>query len=157
MQKLNLPTYSFRTGRTDKDRMTIFDEIRKKYVSLTPEEWVRQNFIKFLINEKNFPAGLISVEMKVDINGLSQRSDIVCFDRTGTPLLIVECKAPAIKITEDVFNQAARYNMKLKTRFLIMTNGISHYCCHIDYNTNRVNYLKDIPDFADTEEGNTGL
>jgi type I site-specific restriction endonuclease len=149
MHKLNLPTYSFRTGKSEKDRLMIFDELRKKYVVLTPEEWVRQNFIKFLINEKNFPAGLISVEMKVDINGLNQRSDIVCFDKTGKPLLIVECKAPKVKITEDVFNQAARYNMKLNTRYLIMTNGLNHYCCKIDYNTNSVNFLRDIPDFKD--------
>jgi len=149
MQKLNLPTYSFKTGKSEKDRLMIFDELRKKYVVVTPEEWVRQNFIKFLINEKNFPAGLISVEMKVDINGLNQRSDIVCFDKTGEPLLIVECKAPTIKITESVFNQAARYNMKLNTRFLILTNGINHYCCKIDYSTNRVTFLKDIPDFGE--------
>lgn len=147
MQRLNLPEYSFRTKRSEKDRLMIFDELRKKYVSLTPEEWVRQNFIRFLSEEKNFPGGLISVEMKVDINGLNQRSDIVCFDRTGKPLLIVECKAPGIKITEAVFNQAARYNMRLNTRFLVMTNGMNHYCCEIDYSTNRVNFLKDIPDF----------
>lgn len=136
-------------GKSDKDKPMIFDELRRKFVVMTPEEWVRQNFIKFMINEKNFPAGLISVEMKVDINGLNQRSDIVCFDKSGEPLLIVECKAPSVKITESVFNQAARYNMKLNTRFLIMTNGMNHYCCEIDYSCNRVNFLRDIPDFGE--------
>lgn len=149
MQRLNLPTYEFRTRRSDRGSMQIFDELRRKYVVMTPEEWVRQNFIKFLIKEKNFPAGLISVEMKVDINGLNQRSDIVCFDRTGKPLVIVECKAPSVRITEGVFNQAARYNMKLSTDYLIMTNGMNHYCCRVDYKTSRVDFLRDIPDFTE--------
>lgn len=149
MQQLNLPTYEFRTGVSDKGRKTIFDSLRKRFVTLTPEEWVRQNFIRFMIEEKGYPAGLISVEMKVDINGLNQRCDVVCFDKKGQALMIVECKAPKVKITEDVFNQAARYNMRLSTRFLVMTNGMNHYCCEIDYNTNTVRYLKDIPGFSE--------
>lgn len=148
MHKLNLPTYEFRTGLSEKGRPTIFDCLRKRFVTLTPEEWVRQNFIRYMIEEKGYPAGLISVEMKVDINGLQQRCDVVCFDKTGKPLMIVECKAPKVRITEEVFNQAARYNMRLNTRFLVMTNGLNHYCCEIDYENKRVVYLRDIPEFG---------
>ncbi len=149
MQQLNLPTYEFKTGISKNGKKTIFDTIRKRFVALTPEEWVRQNFLRFMIEEKGYPPGLISVEMKVNISGLSQRCDIVCFNKKGKALIIVECKSPKIKITESVFNQAARYNMRLSTQFLIMTNGINHYCCKIDYNSKTVIYLKDIPKFSD--------
>lgn len=147
MHKLNLPSFNFTTKTTETNKTLILDIVRKKYVSLTPEEWVRQNFVRYLIDFKNFPKGLIAIEYTVNISHNKQRSDIVCFDRKGKAILIVECKAPNVNITKEVFEQAARYNMNLKTDFLILTNGINHYCCKIDYNLNKVNYLNEIPDY----------
>ena len=147
MQKLNLPSYNFNIRSTENNKTQIFDNLRRKFVSLTPEEWVRQNFIKYLIEEKNFPQGLIAVEYAIAISNNTHRSDIVCFDKKGNARLIVECKAPSIKITQEVFEQAARYNMNLKTDYLILTNGLSHYCCKVNYATKSVEYLKEIPEF----------
>jgi len=147
MQKLNLPSYNFNIKSTENNKTQIFDNLRRKFVSLTPEEWVRQNFIKYLIEEKNFPQGLIAVEYAIAISNNTHRSDIVCFDKKGKARLIVECKAPSIKITQEVFEQAARYNMNLKTDYLILTNGLSHYCCKVNYTSKSVEYLKEIPEF----------
>lgn len=148
MENLNLPTYSFKI-KSDLQRKLIFDSIRKKYVVLTPEEWVRQNFIQYLVNEKNFPASLIAVEKKVDVNLLPQRSDIVLYNSNAKPLMIVECKSTKIKITQDVFNQIARYNMVLRVPFLVVTNGLHHYCCQMDYEKQTYQFLRDIPNYQD--------
>ena len=146
MEKLKLPTYSFKI-KSDLQRKLIFDVVRKKYVVLTPEEWVRQNFIRFLVEEKEFPASLIAVEKKVDVNLLAQRSDIVLYNRNANPVMIVECKASRVKITQGVFDQTTRYNMKLKVPYLVVTNGLRHFCCYMDYDNNRFKFLEEIPNY----------
>ncbi|WP_421918270.1 type I restriction enzyme HsdR N-terminal domain-containing protein [Marinifilum sp.] len=151
MENLNLPTYSFKI-KSDLQRKLIFDSIRKKYVVLTPEEWVRQNFIRFLVEEKGYPASLVAVEKKVDVNLLPQRSDIVLYNCKANPIMIVECKASKIKITQDVFNQVARYNMKLKVPFLVVTNGLRHFCCYMDYKNKNFKFLEDIPGYPSAKD-----
>ena len=148
MKDLNLPIYSFNIKSED-NRKLIFDPIRKKYIVLTPEEWVRQNFIQYLINEKNVPEGLIIQEHKIKLNTLNQRSDIVIYSRSGTPLLIVECKAPSVKLAQATFEQIARYNIILQVKYLIVTNGLNHYCCMINIEEKSYSFLKDIPNYED--------
>ncbi|MDP2890802.1 MAG: type I restriction enzyme HsdR N-terminal domain-containing protein [Bacteroidota bacterium] len=148
MQKLNLPEYSFRI-KTTEGKSYIFDSLRKKYVRLTPEEWVRQNFAQFLIAEKNYSVSLITVEAAVKVNGNPQRADLVVFDRSGNPALVAEFKAPEIKISQQTFDQIVRYNMQLKVKFLIVSNGLDHFCCQINYADNSYAFLPEIPDFTD--------
>ena len=148
MVKLNLPEYSFRIQKSEKG-IQIFDSIRKKFVSLTPEEWVRQNFIKYIIEEKKYPASLIAVETGLKYNRLKKRSDISVYDKNGNLWMIIECKALEVKISQDTFQQVAVYNMsgKTKTKFLAVTNGLKHYCCEMNYEKNKYDFLKDFPDF----------
>ncbi len=146
MQALNLPPYQFKLKQQG-IRNQIFDAVRKKYVVLTPEEWVRQNFIQYLIQDKNFPASLIAVEAGLKYNQLQKRMDVLVYDKQGNPHLMVECKAPEVKITQDVFDQIARYNMVFKVKYLVVTNGINHFCCQMDYATNKYSYLEGIPTF----------
>ena len=148
MQSLNLPDYSS-SLRINTNDGTIFDSFRKKTVKLTPEEWVRQNFLMFLKIDKKYPVGLLSVEMGLTLNNLSRRCDIVGFDSKGQARLIVECKAPKVKINQKTFDQIATYNLKLKVDYLIVTNGLSHYCCKMDYSDNSYAFLEDIPEYAD--------
>ena len=147
MEKLNLPTYSFNIKLIEQ-RKYIFDFIRNKSVILTPEEWVRQNFLKYLVEEKKYPASLIAVEKEFKLNKLSKRSDAVIYNREGDPILIVECKATSVKIDQKVFDQIARYNMKLNVGYLVVTNGLEHYCCSIDYKNQKYFFLKEIPEFS---------
>ncbi|MDX9695595.1 MAG: type I restriction enzyme HsdR N-terminal domain-containing protein [Bacteroidales bacterium] len=147
MESLNLPTYSFNLKLIEQ-RKYIFDFIRKKYVILTPEEWVRQNFLKYLVEEKKYPASLIFVEMEFKLNNLSKRCDAVIFNRKGEPIVIVECKASSVKIDKLVFEQIARYNMQLKVDYLIVTNGLKHFCCKIDFENQSYAFLKEIPDYS---------
>ncbi len=144
MEKLNLPEYDFRFQRKN-DKTEIFDEIRKKFLVLTPEEWVRQNLIKYLINDRGIPGGLISIEKGLEVNKLKKRTDAVVHNKAGKPIMIVECKAPSVKIKQEVFEQIARYNMSLKVPFLLVSNGHEHYCCKINFETNSFKFLKDIP------------
>jgi hypothetical protein len=146
MKTLNLPTYQFKVKQQGL-RTQIFDSIRKKYVVLTPEEWVRQNFLQFLIREKNYPASLIAVEAGLKYNQLQKRMDVLVYDKQGTPHLMVECKAPEVKINQDVFDQIARYNMVFKVKYLVVTNGMHHFCCLMDYTNNAYQYLEQIPVF----------
>jgi hypothetical protein len=146
MQQLNLPTYKFRI-KSSENKLFIFDIIRKKFVVLTPEEWVRQHFIWFLIEEKQYPISLIAVEKMLTINKLTKRTDILIFNAKGTPDIIVECKAPSIKITQNTFDQIARYNLKLNANYLITTNGLEHFYCKMDFENERYIFLKDIPVF----------
>ncbi|MBE7652902.1 type I restriction enzyme HsdR N-terminal domain-containing protein [Tenacibaculum finnmarkense genomovar finnmarkense] len=146
MQKLNLPTYKFRLKSND-NKTFIFDNLRKKYLVLTPEEWVRQHFVQFLIEEKKYPATLIAIEKQLIINNLKKRTDIVIFSSDGTPNIIVECKAPKIKIAQDTFDQIARYNLKLNANYLIVTNGLEHYFCQLDKENETYIFLRDIPDY----------
>jgi hypothetical protein len=146
MQQLNLPFYPFKT-KEEKGKSYIFDEIRKKYLQLTPEEWVRQHFVKYLIQEKNYPASLIVLEKGLKLNELSKRADVLIY-KDSSPILLVECKAPEVKITQSTFDQIARYNLVFKVPYLIVTNGINHYCCVINFETNSFDFLKEIPDFG---------
>jgi hypothetical protein len=146
MQTLNLPIYKFRI-KSNENKLFIFDILRKKYVSLTPEEWVRQHFVHYLIEEKNYPISLIGVEKKLTINGLTKRTDILVFNTYGEPHIIVECKAPTIKINQATFDQIARYNLKLQANYLIVTNGLDHFYCTMDFKNEHYQFLKDIPNF----------
>lgn len=146
MQKLNLPEYTFRFRNTG-NKTYIFDDFRKKFVVLTPEEWVRQNFLMYLIIEKNYPRSLITVEAGLKLYKRIKRTDIVVYDKQGNPVLIVECKAPGVSISRDVFDQIVRYNIALKVNYLIVTNGLDHYCCQLDYEKNTYNFVKKIPNY----------
>lgn len=148
MQKLNLPTYDFRI-RQQQGKQQIFDVIRKKFVALTPEEWVRQNLIAFLIHHQNYSPGLIAVEMPVKVNGLNQRADVVVYNRKGKPVMIVECKAPSVAITKAVFNQAARYNMQLQVEFMLVSNGLQHFCAQLKDDKGDYQMLREIPTIED--------
>jgi len=147
MQKLNLPIYSIKLKK-EVNKVQVFDPIRKKYIKLTPEEWVRQNFIQYLIQEKNYPASLMAIEMGIDLLNTKKRCDIVLFNTEGLPHMIVECKAPSIKISQDTFDQIARYNMSLKTNLLVVTNGIQHFVCIMDNQNQRYHFLKEIPNYV---------
>lgn len=153
MKRLNLPTYSFNIKLIEQ-RKHIFDFIRKKFVILTPEEWVRQNFLRYLVEEKKYPASLIAVEKEFKLNNLSKRSDAVVYNKSGKPFLIIEFKSPDVKIDQKVFDQIARYNMKLKVDFLIVSNGIDHYCCMIKYPTNSYVFLREIPSYGSLKNTN---
>ena len=146
MQKLNLPSYQFQL-KNKENKMLIFDIFRKKYVVLTPEEWVRQHFAVFLAEEKKYPITLIAIEKQLTINNLQKRSDILIFNKLGKPDIIVECKAPNVKITQDTFDQIARYNLKLKANFLAVTNGIQHFYCKMDFEKESYLFLKELPDY----------
>ena len=146
MLKLSFPNYEFRLKKIDEKKF-IFDEIRKKYFELTPEEWVRQNCIKFLINEKKYKSQLIAVEKKIILNNLTKRFDIIAYDNNGDPNLLVECKAPNIAIKQETFDQILSYNRVINSKYLMITNGIIHYYCKIDNIDNKINFLKDIPNY----------
>jgi hypothetical protein len=146
VQNLNFPTYSFRFKNSENKRL-IFDAVRKKFVVLQPEEWVRQHCIQFLIHEKKYPKSLINVEKELTIHTLKKRYDIVVFNPDGSIHLIVECKAPLITIDQNTFDQIARYNLELNASYLMVTNGINHYYCQMDFEQERYSFLKDIPDY----------
>ena len=133
--------------RENNGKKEIFDAIRKKYVVLTPEELVRQSFISFLINKKKYPKSHIAVEKEIKVNKLSKRFDIAIFNNLAKPVMIIECKAPVVKITQDVFDQIARYNMFFKVSHLVVTNGIETYCCHIDFKTSQYHFIEELPDY----------
>ena len=144
MQQLNLPNYKFRIKST-KNKYEIFDIIRKKYVILTPEEWVRQHIIHFLIEEKKYPVSLIGVEKKLTINKLTKRTDLLIFNNKGLPHIIVECKAPSVPITQGTFDQIARYNLKLNADLLVVSNGLQHYISKMDFENEKYIFLEEIP------------
>ena len=144
--KLNLPEYQFRIRELNA-RVQIFDDQRKKFVALTPEEWVRQNFLQYLIREKKYPQSLISVEGGLKLFRRSKRTDIVVFNNQGKPLLIVECKSPETIINQNVFDQIVRYNMALQVKYLILTNGLNHFICSIDYVKQSYLFLREIPEY----------
>ena len=146
MPQLNLPNVVLKT-KLVKETTQVFDAVRKKYLVLTPEEWVRQHFVHYLNQEKNYPLGLMGVEKMVKYNEQSTRADIVLYTNEGKPNMIVECKAPKVKITQDVFNQIAKYNFKLRVDLLVVTNGMQHFCCSMDYENNKITFLEEIPHF----------
>ena len=144
MQPLQFPTYHFRFKNSE-NKVAIFDEIRKKFIILTPEEWVRQHVVHFLLYEKNYPKSWINVEKRIKINGLTKRYDVVVFNADGSIFLLVECKAPEIKISQHTFDQIARYNLALNATYLMVTNGLEHYYCQLDYVNKKYHFLKDLP------------
>lgn len=148
MLALNLPQYSFKIQDLG-DKKIIFDPIRKKYIALTPEEWVRQNFVRYLIEEKSFPINLIANEISLKLHQTTKRCDSIIYDRDLSPIVIVEYKAPDVEITQKVFDQISRYNVVFRVPYLIITNGLSHFCCHVDYLQQSVTFLKEIPNFQD--------
>ena len=147
MFSLNLPDFQVKIAVTDGKKM-VFDPLRRKYVALTPEEWVRQHFVHFLIQHKGYPSGLLAKEGQLTLNGTRKRCDTVLYDRTRTPRMIIEYKAPTVPITRQVFDQITRYNIVLKVDYLIVSNGLEHYCCKVDYERFCCNFLKEIPDYA---------
>lgn len=147
MQQLNFPTYNFRFKNSE-NKTAIFDEIRKKFIILTPEEWVRQNVVQYLIQQKKYPKSLINVEKLLKINGLVKRYDVVVFNNDGSIFILVECKAPEIKISQQTFDQIARYNMTLNAEHLMVTNGHNHYFCQMDFENERYSFMRELPDYG---------
>ncbi|SNZ00079.1 type I restriction enzyme HsdR N-terminal domain-containing protein [Flagellimonas pacifica] len=147
MQPLNFPKYQFRI-KSSENRLYIFDVIRKKFVLLQPEEWVRQHVVHFLIFTKKYPKSLINVEKQLNVNNLKKRYDVVVFKSNGTIDVLAECKAPEIKINQSTFDQISQYNLNLKADHLMVTNGLEHYYCKMDFEHEKYMFLKEIPDFS---------
>ncbi len=154
MKQLNLPQYSFRVTGKEGSEM-IFDIIRKKWVRLTPEEWVRQNFVRYLIREGGYPPGLIGIEVMFRLNDLKKRTDILVHNRKGEPVLIVECKSPDVPVVENekVREQIGVYNMEFRVPYVLITNGITHYSFRYDAESNNYRYMLVIPLYNDLLEG----
>lgn len=150
MLSLNLPTFEAKVILKEGKRM-IFDPVRRKYVALTPEEWVRQHFVNFLIHYKGFPPALIGNEIALRLHHTSKRCDTIVYNRFLAPLMIVEYKAPSVEISRAVFDQIARYNHALRVQFLAVSNGLRHFCCRIDYETMGYTFLEDFPDYERLE------
>lgn len=146
MQDLNFPKFSFRF-KSNENKVSIFDEIRKKFIVLQPEEWVRQHCVKYLIEVKKYPKSLINVEKELKVNNLPKRYDIVIFNPDGSIHLIVECKSYKVKIDQSTFDQIARYNLTLDASYLMVTNGINHYYCVMDTQKERYSFLRDLPEY----------
>ena len=147
MQKLNFPTYSFRFKNSE-NKVSIFDEIRKKFILLTPEEWVRQHVVQFLLQDKKYPKSYINVEKLIKINDLSKRYDGVVFQPNGEIFLLIECKAPEVQISQQTFDQIARYNLVLKAKYLMVTNGLNHYFCQMDFENEKYVFLRELPEYS---------
>ncbi len=149
MQALNLPPYNIRF--TEKEgKKYIYDPLRRKNVAFTPEEWVRQHFVNFLITDKGYPKGRIANEVSINLNNTLKRCDTIVYDDFLDPLAIIEYKAPEVNISEKVFEQIIQYNSAMHVPYLIVSNGLFHYCCHISYETLDYQFLKDIPMYVET-------
>lgn len=146
--KLNLPPFNLRT-RMEGEILKVYDSLRDKYVALTPEEYVRQHFINFMTSLLHYPPSIIANEIGIDLNGTRKRCDSVVFGSDANPLMIIEYKAPGVEITQNVFDQIVRYNMELKAKYLIVSNGMRHFCCKMDYEKNTYHFLPKIPDYLD--------
>ncbi|MEQ8908073.1 MAG: type I restriction enzyme HsdR N-terminal domain-containing protein [Vicingaceae bacterium] len=148
MRALNLPQYPFKIIQEGK-KTKIFDAIRRGFFVLTPEEWVRQNLIQFLIEDRAYPKGLIAIEKGLKVNGLPKRFDALVYHQNGNPKLLVECKAPEIQIDQKAFDQIARYNYSLKLPYLLVSNGLQHYCAKVNWQTKEFEFLNDIPHYEE--------
>lgn len=148
MRKLNLPEYEFRY-KTEGETLLVMDVYRKRFVKLTPEEEVRQRFARFLVEEKGFPASLVMTEYSLKLNKLSRRCDILVHKPAGNPAVLVECKAPEVNINQATFDQVARYNLAFKVSYLMVTNGVKHYCCTVDFETDKIVFLDHIPSYGE--------
>ena len=147
MLELNLPPFDKKITKKD-DKAFILDVIRRQYVALTPEEWVRQHFVHFLIQYKGYPQSLMANEVQLKLNGMSRRCDTVVYDRALRPRVIIEYKAPSVSITQRVFEQICRYNIVLQVDYLIVSNGLAHYCCKVDYANRSYTFVEDIPEYS---------
>jgi len=148
MYNLNLPQFDVKLKR-DRGAVCIWDRLRRKYIIITPEEWVRQHFVNYLIAEKGYTPALMANEKQVMLNGQRKRCDTVIYDNCLNPVMIAEYKSPDIKITQDVFDQIVRYNIVLKVGYLVVSNGLQHYCCKMDYDAQTYQYLSEIPAYSD--------
>ena len=148
MQSLNLPPYGIKVSERN-GKKYIYDSIRRKDVALTPEEWVRQHFVNFLVTVKSYPPERIANEVSINVNSTSKRCDTVVYDNYLNPLVIVEYKAPDIAVTGDVFEQISRYNLALRVPYLIVSNGLMHYCCSMNYEAMKCDFLENIPAYTD--------
>ena len=146
MQQLNFPSFSFRFKNSE-NKVSIFDAIRKKFIILTPEEWVRQHVVQFLMTEKNYPQSLLNVEKVLQVNGLRKRYDIVVYNSDGTIHILIECKAPEVTISQNTFDQIAQYNMTLQSNYLMVTNGLNHYFCQMDFENEKYQFLTELPNY----------
>ena len=147
MQQLNFPSYDF-SVRRDGESLQIFDSWRRRFVRLTPEEWVRQHMLRFLVDELGYPSGLLAVEYSIDVNGMRKRCDAVLFDTERRARLIVELKAPHVRLTQRVFDQVAVYNHRLGVDYFILSNGLEHYACRVDRQTGRYLFFPSLPDYS---------
>lgn len=146
--KLNLPECRLDIRSRNDGNREVFDILRRKFVALTPEEWVRQHFVHMLTEQNGYPAALMANEVGITLNGTTRRCDTIVYDHDCRPIMIIEYKAPGVEITQKVFDQAVRYNMVLKVKYLVISNGISHYVCAIDYTSHRYSFLKEIPTYG---------
>ena len=151
MQALNLPKTDLKIV-TKAGKQQVFDILRRKYVTLTPEEWVRQQFVHYLIHDKGYPAECIGNEISLTLNGTKKRCDTVVYGQNAQPAMIVEYKSPRVEITQQVFEQISRYNIMLRVKWLVVSNGLKHYCCHIDYESSTCQFVEDIPPYNDIRE-----
>ena len=148
MEQLNLPPFKVRTRKIN-GMVKILDVLRHKFVALTPEEWVRQHFVHFLLERKGYSPTLMANEVSLSLNGMSRRCDSVLYDQTMKPLMIIEYKAPTVEITQKVFSQICRYNIVLQVKYLIVSNGLKHYCCVMNYETGEYHFLNDVPPYSE--------
>ena len=144
MYELNLPTYEIQL-RGMREKPEIFDFLRRRYVKLTPEEWVRQHFVHWLVEHKGYPKGLLGNEIELQVGEKKLRCDSILYDSNAHPVMIIEYKAPTIALSQKVFDQISAYNLLLHVDYLVMSNGIEHYCCQMDYERNCYYFLQDIP------------
>ncbi len=140
---------SFNIRTNDRGQEEIFDYWRKKFVVLTPEEWVRQQFLAFLVNEKGYPRSLMTVEKAITVNKMAKRFDAVIYDNSGKPVMLMEFKSPKVALSQKTMEQAARYNMQLKVDYLVICNGLQQYCCRLDHQTQTFKFLNQIPAFSE--------
>ena len=148
MFRLNLPTYEIKIAQRG-NKQLIFDFLRRKYVALTPEEWVRQHFVHYLVEHKGYPAGLMGNEIELSVGEKRLRCDTVLYNKVAAPQMIIEYKAPHVEITQQVFDQITVYNILLHVDYLIVSNGMQHICCRLDHEHQQYTYLEDIPMYQD--------
>lgn len=148
MYSLNLPSFDAKI-RKNGSLMEIYDPLRRKYIALTPEEWVRQHFVNWLISDKEYPTSLMANEAGIKLNSLTRRCDTVVYNQHLDPLMIIEYKESNISITQDVFDQVVRYNTVLKVPYIVVSNGVNHYCCKMNYEKQSYDFLTDIPNYRE--------
>ena len=147
MFQLNLPSFDFKLKKSDK-KYLIYDQWRKKFVALTPEEWVRQHFLHFLVNNLHFPAGLLAVEQILEVNGMQKRCDAIAYTPAAEPLAIIELKAPHVELSQEVFDQVAIYNSRLQVDCFFISNGLEHYACHTDHGSTSYQFYRQLPEYG---------